>query len=83
MCVYLSVCLSVCTFITLCLLSVRLWTDGLAVYEFSSMVFPSLTFSHCRYALWLLLYIVDLVKLLFYFFLFFASFHFHATINGE
>jgi len=29
-----------------------------------------------------LLYIVDLVKLLFSFFLFF-SFQFHATINGE
>jgi len=55
---------------------------SVAVYEFSSMVFLSLTFIHCRYTLWLLLYIVDLVKLLFSFFLFF-SFQFHATITGE
>jgi len=30
-----------------------------------------------------LLFIVDLVKLLFSFFLFFASFQLYATINGE
>ena len=60
---------------------IQLMVFGLGGWRVTNMVFLSLNFSHCRFTLWLLLYSVDLVKLLFSFFLFF-SFRFHATING-
>jgi len=45
--------------------------------NFLAWYFLSLNFSHCRYTVWLLLYmyIVDLVKSF--------LFKFHDTINGE